>query len=139
MDEQDEILREGIKSVDLSGLKEYMDAGDELGFPEMSLGDLIQKLLSGESLLDPAQIWSAFKELLLGEVQSASLLGIQILTLCILVGMLENLTNAFGEKAVSRVGSMICSYAVVGLCLVHFSQAYSICGDSVDSVSSAMT
>ncbi len=138
MDEQDEILREGIKSVDLSGLKEYMDAGDELGFPEMSLGDLIQKLLSGESLLDPAQIWSAFKELLLGEVQSASLLGIQILTLCILVGMLENLTNAFGEKAVSRVGSMICSYAVVGLCLVHFSQAYSICGDSVDSVSSAM-
>ena len=49
MDEQDEILREGIKSVDLSGLKEYMDAGDELGFPEMSLGDLIQKLLSGES------------------------------------------------------------------------------------------
>lgn len=138
-DYEKELIENGLHSIDLSELHSLRNAGGSLGFPELTPEQMTEKLLRGDAIWDPEQFHDSILSILWGEVQDAASVGIQMVAICILVGMLEHLSNSFGGKTVSRIGSMICSCAIAALCLSQFGQVYKICSGTAEMLSFIMT
>lgn len=133
-----EIMDKQLQDLDIPSLDKLMGIGNELGLPDYSLISMIRRLTEGESLININEMSYALKDLFFREIQSSASLGVQVLIICIIMGMLQNLTNSYGENAVSRVGAMICNCAVVAICLVNLTEIYVLSGDSVNQMAGVM-
>ena len=60
---------------------------------ELSVEDLVHRLLNGQQILDSDQILENLKNLFLLEVRSSLMLGCEILAVCILIGMPVSYTH----------------------------------------------
>ncbi len=138
--EYETIIKEQFSSMDLSGLSSLMHSSIEQGgiFDYMSAEDIADSMLNGQPLFDSDKILDNLRDLMLTEIRSSVFLGCEILVICIITGLLTNFSNSFGKKAVSSLGSMICSCMVIALCIGNFYQTYSYCQDGLDTMAKTM-
>lgn len=135
------IIQEQLNALDLSELETIMEdtslQSDGL-VPNLSIQEIINNAISGKPIFDSQIMIQNFKDLFLYEMKSSLILGVQLVTICIVIGLLTNLSNSFGNKAVSRLGVIVCSCFVIGLCLNNFSQTYNMCGDTLNTMTKTM-
>lgn len=135
------IIQEQLSALNLSDLEKIMeDTSLQSGglVPDLTIQDIINNAISGQPIFDSQLIIQNFIDLFLYEMKNSLLLGVQLVTICIVIGLLTNLSNSFGNKAVSRLGIIVCSCFVIGLCLNNFSQTYNMCADTLGTMAKTM-
>lgn len=138
--ELQELISEQLASMNLSGLDQLIDlAGTQENlFNTMSPGEIIKGIISGDPLFSFQVIMDNLQVLFLSEIYGSILLGVQLVIICIIMGMLENFSNSFGEETVSSLATMVCSCAVIALSLKSIMDVYNLCSDTVDIMTGTM-
>jgi stage III sporulation protein AE len=77
-------------------------------------------------------------DLFMLEIKESIVFGCEVLSVCIVIGLLANLSSSFGNKTVSTVGTIICSCIVIALCIGNFYSSYEYCTESMNTMSSTM-
>ncbi len=139
--EFENIINEQLDSMDLSELEELLnEAPAEMTIAdEISVNSIINDLLNGQPIFDSENLMDNIKELFFIEVRSSLILGCEILAVCIIIGLLNNFSNSFGNKTVSSLGTMICGFVIIALCIGSFYQTYNSCSSTMDVMSTTMT
>ena len=134
------IIEEQLNGMELSELEQAMEDATKAGgiLDEMTVEEIIDHLLHGEPLFDSDQIIDNLISLFLMEVKGAVFLGCEILAVCIIIGLLTNFSNTFGNKTVSSLGTVICSCVIIALCIGNFYQTYEYCQDTMNTMTSSM-
>ena len=101
------VLEEQLEATELSELEDSLaDAAQQSGvLEELSVEDLVHRLLNGQQILDSDQILETLKSISVGS-PFFSMLGCEILAVCILIGMLTSLSDSFGKRTVSSLGKI---------------------------------
>ncbi|MEA4988845.1 MAG: stage III sporulation protein AE [Anaerovorax sp.] len=134
------LINEQLSSMNLEQLQELMGMANSQGqiFENRSVMEIIQSLIKGEPFFQWDQLLSRISEIFFIEIRSAIFLAVQILLICMVVNLLQNMASSFGEHTVSKMGSMICSCVVATLCLRNFIDVYNLCSIAVTQMVSAM-
>ncbi|MGN0703742.1 MAG: hypothetical protein ACI4LD_04200, partial [Lentihominibacter sp.] len=133
------IIDEQLSSMDVDELEELArDAGAGSGFEDVTVAQIVDDLLKGRPVFDSERIIDDLMQLFIMEVKSSVLLGCEILTVCIVIGLLTNFSSSFGKSTVSNLGTIICSFVVIALCIGSFYQTYGYCQDAMNTMSSTM-
>ncbi len=134
------IIDAQLESMDLSELEDVMEqALSENGILEnMTVDGIVDALINGQPVFNSEKIIENMINLFLMEVRSALFVGVQILAICIAIGLLTNLSNSFGNKTVSSLGTIICSFIIIALCTGNFYQTYEYCRQTMDIMTNSM-
>ena len=119
------LINEQLEAMDLEALEELMGEG---GLFNLKITEIISRVLNGESMFQIEGILNSLIGYFLKEVTASIALGIKIVAICIIMGMLLHLSSAFGKSGVSTISAMVCSCAVIALCLFNFMEVYKLCG-----------
>lgn len=137
--DHEQIIEEQLDSMDLSALEELMGDAAETGvFEDLTADGIIDSLINGQPILDSDRILENLMNLFLMEIKSSIFMGCEILVICIIIGLLTNLSNTFGSRTVSALGTMICSFIIIALCIGNFHQTYEYCRETMETMTSSM-
>lgn len=139
--EYDSIIKQQLHDLDLTELEEIMDDAAKQSngiFSSLSTDDIIQSFLDGEPIFDSQVIMENLLDVFLMEVKAGLILGVQIISICIVMGLLKNFSNSFGEKPVSTLGTVVCSCLVITLCMKNFLLTYDSCMDVLNTMTRTM-
>lgn len=134
------IIEEQLNTMNLNELENLLDdtyTGSEI-FGDMSVDGIIDDLINGQPLFDSESFIRNITDLFMVEIRSAVLLGCEILLICIITGLLTSMSNSFGNKTVSSLGTMICSFIIIALCIGSFYQTYESCCETMDIMTKTM-
>lgn len=135
------ILKEQMDALDLSELENIMDDASLTTngiFSPLSTDEIIQSFMDGKPLFDSEVIMKNLLDVFLYEVQSGLILGVEIISICIVMGLLRNFSNSFGDKPVSTLGTVVCSCLVITLCLKNFMTTYAACAETLGIMTKTM-
>ncbi|MBQ9930979.1 MAG: hypothetical protein IJO79_01350, partial [Firmicutes bacterium] len=134
------MINQQLAAMDLSALDELAHLGREnpLGLTIGSPVQVIRSLFQGELLLDPQNMMESLSAVFLQEIKGSLVFGAEILAVCILSGLLQNLHTNLEESAASRVAVLACSCTIIALSLSNFLSVYRICGTAVDQMTITM-
>lgn len=134
------LISEQLASMNLSSLDQLVDlAGTQENlFNTMSPVEIITGIVSGDPLFSFQSIIDNLQGLFFSEIYGSILLGVQLVLICIIIGMLTNFSNSFGEETVSSLATMVCSCSVIALCLKSIMDVYTLCSDTVDIMTGTM-
>jgi len=136
-----EQLNNVMDSEQAEGIEQLERQASDLSWglsDQFTFENIIDATLSGESIFDSGYIIESLKDLLMYEVRCAMIIGVEILTICIVIGLLTNLSSSFGKKSVSEVSLLICTMITIGISMKSFDTAYELCIDSVSSMVNTM-
>ena len=68
---------------------------------EFTMEKILEATMSGESIFKSQQLIDGLKSLVLYEIRAAPVLGVEILIICIIIGLVRNLSSSFGKKSMS--------------------------------------
>ncbi|MEE0514919.1 MAG: stage III sporulation protein AE [Emergencia sp.] len=105
---------------------------------QFTLDKIVDATLSGESIFDSEEMIESLKALFLYEIKAALVVGIEILTVCIVIGLLKNLSGSFGRKGVSDIAGLVCSIVIIGLAVTNFDTVYQLTADSIGTIAYTM-
>ena len=138
----EKILKEQLRNVaDIDQLDEISNNSAALskGLSEgFSLDEIVNATLSGESIFNSSELITGIKALVLYEVNNALIVGVEILTICICIGLLNNLSASLGKKSISELSRLVCTMVIMGIATKSFDIAYEMCIDSVNAMVSTM-
>lgn len=103
-----------------------------------SLDKIVKATLEGESIFDNQEMIDSLKSLTVYEIRAALVLGIEILVICIIIGLLKNLSSSLGKKSMSDISLLVCTMIIIGISINSFRLAYNLCLDSVSTMVSTM-
>lgn len=138
--EYEKIIEEQLKTLDISEIERIIDENGSNYFmtDDISLKGIIDDLLTGTPLFESDRIIDNLVELFFIEVKSALVVGCEVLLVCVMIGLLTSLSNSFGNKAVSSLGTMVCSLIIITLCIGSFYQTYESCCQTMDLMTKTM-
>lgn len=131
------LIEEQLNSLELSQMEEIMGITEyvgEYGYDPPNIGDIVSKLISGESAIDLTEIGDALISIFMNEIFSCIFLFAEVIFICAISGLLKSTSLSFGETAVSGVGQLICNYSAVAVCIANFYMMYRVAGDAIDSM-----
>lgn len=138
----DEIVKEQMKNVldqeQIGSLEDYASQLSGGISDHFTMEDILDATLSGKSIFQSQDIIDSLKTLLLYEVKSALVIGVEILTVCIIIGLLKNLSGSFGKKGTAEIASLICCIVIVGLAMTSFQDIYQMTLDAVKTITYTM-
>ncbi len=135
----EQIIEGQLDSMELSDLEELMNDAAETGvFDQLTVEGIIDSLINGQPLFDSDKILDNLATLFFMELKSSLFMGCEILVICIVIGLLTNLSNSFGNKTVASLGTMICSFIIIALCIGNFYQTYEYCQQTMDTMTTSM-
>lgn len=134
------IIKEQLEAMDIKQINDLFDIANSNGsiFKDISAGEVIQSLIRGESIFDLKDILGAICNHFMHEITGSIVLGVQIVAICIIIGLLKNFSTSFSEDTVSALGIIVCSCCVIILCLKVFMEVYEICSNSVETMTVTM-
>ena len=84
-----------------------------------SLDKIVKATLEGESIFDNQEMIDSLKSLAVYEIRAALVLGIEILVICIIIGLLKNLSSSLGKKSMSDISLLVCTMIIIGISIKH--------------------
>lgn len=134
------IVNEQLDSMDMKEIEELFDIATSKGtvFGDTSPGEIIRSILQGDPIFSFEDIISTISNYFMHEIYGSILLGVQLVVVCIIIGLLKNLADSFSEDTVSNLGVIVCSCCVMVLCLKSFMDIYQICSNAVDTMTVTM-
>ena len=131
--EYQEILQEQFNNVvDEDSINSILsEAGDITGglAQQFSAENILNATMEGRSIFDDPAIVENLKELFFLEIKSALLLCVEILSICIIIGVLKGLSGSFNSKSVSDISMLVCSMVIVGISINNFRTTYTLAID----------
>mgnify|MGYP002405405776 CR=1 FL=1 len=64
-----------------------------------TLENILDATLNGESIFNSQELIDGLKSMVIYEIRAAMVLGVEILIICIVIGLLKNLSSSFGKKS----------------------------------------
>lgn len=134
------IVNEQLDSMDMKEIEDLFDIATSNGtvFGDTSPGEIIRSILQGDPIFSFEDIISTISNYFMHEIYGSILLGVQLVVVCIIIGLLKNLADSFSEDTVSNLGVIVCSCCVMVLCLKSFMDIYQICSNAVDTMTVTM-
>lgn len=132
------IINEQLEAMDLEALEELTGGAGEFGLSDLTVPEIISRVLNGQPLFEIEDILGSVLNYFLGEITGSIALGINIVAVCIIMGLLINLSASFGKSAVSTIGTLVCSCTVIAMCLLNFSEVYELCAGTINNMALAM-
>ena len=138
----DEIIRKQMKNYldteDTDALSDYAGKLTDGLSDSFTLDKILSATLKGESIFDDGQLIEDLKTLFLYEIRSAMMIGAEIITVCIIIGLIKNLSSSFGKSAVNQIAGLICAMVIVGLAMTNFYDIYNLTISSVKTITYTM-
>ena len=103
-----------------------------------TLHDIMEAAIDGKSIFNSNELIDGLKTLMIYEVRAALVLGVEILIICIVTGLLKNLSSSFGKKSVSDISMLVCTMIIIGISINSFRLAYNLAIDSVTTMVNTM-
>lgn len=131
-------------------MKNYLDTGDTDSLSEyagriskgisdnFTLDKILNATVNGESIFDNREIIENIKALFLYEIRSALVIAVEIITVCLFIGLLKNLSSSFGKSGINQIANLICAVVIVGLTLTNFNDIYNLTLDSIKTITYTM-
>lgn len=134
------IVNEQLASMDMNKIEELFDIAASNGtiFGETSPGEIIRSIIQGDPIFNLNDIITAICNHFMHEIYASIILGVQLVVICIIIGLLKNLSTSFSEDTISNLGVIVCSCCVMVLCLKSFMDIYQICSNAVDTMTVTM-
>lgn len=133
------IVNEQLASMDMRKIEELFNlSGSRSIFGDTSPGEIIRSILKGDPIFNLHDILAAIGSHFLKEINISIMLGVQLVIICIIIGLLKNFSTSFSEDTVSKLGAIVCSCCVMVLCLKSFMDIYNVCSDSVNTMTVTM-
>lgn len=95
-----------------------------------TLENILNATMEQESIFQSGSAIESLKELFLYEIQNAMVLMVEILTICIILGMLRSLSDGFGSKSVSQLSLLVCTMVIIGISINSFRISYQLALDT---------
>lgn len=127
--------------IDKDALADLSNRASELtnGLSDnFDIDKLIEATLNGETIFNNQDIITSLKDLFIFELRGAIILGIEILTICIVIGLLKNISTSFNSKSTADLGMIICNVIIIGICLNNFKNIFILTLDTVDVMCKTM-
>ncbi len=105
---------------------------------QFTLENILNATLQGESFFQNGELIESLKDLMLYEIRAALVLSVEILTICIIAGLLKSISDGFGSKSISQMSILICSIVIVGISTNSFRISYQLALDTVTSLTYTM-
>lgn len=141
MDNEDILRKQFNNVIDSDSLIDLYKFGDELSnglTNNFTLDNLFNAMLEGENIFNNTQMINNIKELFFYEIKGAILLGIEIMTICIAIGLLKNLSSSLGQHSISDISLMVCTMIIIGISINSFKISYNLAIDSVNTMAYTM-
>ncbi len=134
------IVKEQLDSMDMKEIEDLFELATSNGtvFGDTSHGEIVRSILKGDPIFSFQDIISTISNHFMQEIHGSILLGVQLVVVCIIIGLLKNLADSFSEDTVSNLGIIVCSCCVMVLCLKSFMDIYQICSNAVDTMTLTM-
>ena len=100
---------------------------------------LVEALIKGESIFNTESLINNFTDLFMLEIRSALVLCVEIISICIVIGILNGLSSSFNSKSVSQISLLICSMIIIGIAINSLKDTYNLAQDSINTMSNTMT
>lgn len=137
-----DILKEQFHNIidekETTDLSEYASELTQGLSDYFTLDQLLNATLEGKSIFENQELIASLKDLLLYEVRSALFVSVEILAVCIIAGLLKNLSGSFGTKGISDIAGFVCMISIVGLTMVQFHEVYNMTLDAVKTLTYTM-
>lgn len=127
-----------IDEEETSSLSDYASTLTDGISDHFTIENILEATLEGKSIFDSPELISSIKELFLYELRHALVIGIEILGICIIIGLLKNLSGSFGSKGAGEIASLICCIMIIGLAVNNFEEVYSITQDAIKTMTYTM-
>lgn len=136
----EKIIQEQLEAMDLSELEDIASKSQDSFeiIEEMSVEQMIHDLLNGQPMFNSDKILNNLLELFLIEIRASVIVACEILIVCIIIGLLNGMSNSFGNKTVSSLGTMICSFVIIAMCIGTFYQTYESCSETIGIMTTTM-
>lgn len=138
----DEIIKEQMKNLideeKTDSLSDYASGLTGGISDNFTLDKIVDSTLRGESIFRSEEMIDSLKELFFYELRAALVVGVEILTICVVIGLLRNLTSSFGKKGVSEIAQLVCSMVIIGLAMTNFQTIYQMTIDTVNTITYTM-
>ena len=99
-----------------------------------TLENILNSTLQGESIFQNSQIIDGFSDLLLYELQNALVTAAEIISVCIIMGLMKSLADGFKTKSVAQLAVMVCVMAVMGISMNSFQLSFRLVIDTVSTM-----
>ena len=103
-----------------------------------TLDKILNATLEGQSIFENPELIESIKDLLLLELRSAMVICAEIVAICIIVGLLKNLSGSFEAKGISDIAGFVCMISIVGITILHFSDVYDMTVDAMKTMTYTM-
>ncbi len=113
--------------------KEYEDI-----LPSISLKEMVLELIKGKQIFNYKELFKKIIQFFLRDILINFNFAGQIIVISIIIGVLKNASNSFGETTVSNLAQLICYSAAVALCIGNFRYVYTIGAETITSMTSFM-
>ncbi len=105
---------------------------------EFSVDKIMESLLNGESIFDYDKMITSLSDLFLLEIKSALVICVEILSICVVIGLLKGLSGSFNSKSVSDIALLICSIVIIGISINSFKDTYALVLSSISTMVNTM-
>lgn len=105
---------------------------------QFTIENILNATMEGKSIFENQAIIDGLKELFFYEIHNALTLGVEILSICIIIGILKNLSSSFSSKSVSDISMMVCTMVIIGIAINSFKITYNLAIDSVTTMAYTM-
>lgn len=137
-----EILKEQFNHViDQEQTKSLSEYASELtgGISEyFTLEEILNAALEGNNIFENKAMIASLKDLFFYELESALCIAAEILAICIIIGLLKNLSGSFETKGISNIAGFVCMISVVGITMIHFNDVYHLTLNAMKTMSYTM-
>lgn len=138
----EEIIKQQMKNLvnqeETDALSDYASGLSQGLSDSFTLDKILEATLRGESIFDTNNLIGSLKELFLYEMRAALIVGVEILTICIVIGLLKNLSGTFGKQGVASIASLVCSMVIIGLALTNFNTIFQMTTDAINTITYTM-
>lgn len=130
----DEQMNQVLKGEDISGISDEAYRLSEGLSDPFTLENILNSTIGQESIFHQEGLIDGVRSLLLYEVQNALVLGVEILSICIIIGLLKSLAEGFASKSVSQLSLMVCTMVIIGISINSFRISYQLVLDTVSTM-----
>lgn len=138
--ELDNIINQQLESMDPQQLQALMGMAAENNtlFSNLDLRSLLRAIVNGEPIFSWDALYSSIINLFIEEIQITVSFAVEILIVCIAIGILKNVSSSFEESSVSRIGNLVVSCIIVALCLQNILMVYNMCSGTLTQMTRLM-
>lgn len=119
---------------DFSGIMEEASRLTEGLSDSYTIDRIFQSVLSGEGIFDSGVAIEGLKSLFLYEIQNALILMVEILSICVILGLLHSLSDGFGSKSISKMSVLVCTMVIIGISINSLRISWQLALDAVSAM-----